>query len=244
MIHDPSLDLRPRRPGPPRRAACSGRADTGAENRVNARRESIETVIVGGGQAGLALSYYLGQLGREHVVLERGRVAERWRSERWDSLTLLAPNWTAPMPGHAFPGDPDAFGTRDEVVRFLESYASSARAPLRCGVRVAHRAPPSSEEDASNSARRTANAVACAGATFIFHHSPSRAARHSVCEPWVSQLRSPHGASLNCGASLAQAIDCRPVPGTSKQSNLPEHPRSLPHHQIWHCLLLPCRLIT
>jgi putative flavoprotein involved in K+ transport len=103
---------------------------------VSERRESIETVIVGGGQAGLALSYYLGQFGREHVVLERGRVAERWRSERWDSLTLLAPNWTAPMPGHAFPGDLDAFATRDEVVRFLDGCASTIRAPLRCGVRV------------------------------------------------------------------------------------------------------------
>lgn len=59
---------------------------------MNVRRESIETVIVGGGQAGLALSYYLGQLGREHVVLERGRVGERWRSERSDSRTLLAPH--------------------------------------------------------------------------------------------------------------------------------------------------------
>ena len=125
---------------------CFGRADTRAENGVNARRESIETVIVGGGQAGLALSYYLGQFGREHVVLERGRVAERWRSERWDSLTLLAPNSTHPMPGHAFPGDPDAFASRDEVVRFLDGYASTIRAPLRCGVRVtALRANPGTE---------------------------------------------------------------------------------------------------
>ena len=53
--------------------------------------EQIETVVIGGGQAGLAMSYCLGQLGHEHVVLERGRLAERWRSERWDSLTLLTP---------------------------------------------------------------------------------------------------------------------------------------------------------
>jgi putative flavoprotein involved in K+ transport len=113
---------------------------------VSARRESIETVIVGGGQAGLALSYFPGQLGREHVVLERGRVAERWRSERWDSLTLLAPNWTAPMPGHAFPGDRDVFASRDEVVRFLDGYASTIRAPVRCGVGVtALRAKPGTE---------------------------------------------------------------------------------------------------
>ena len=53
--------------------------------------EQIETVIIGGGQAGLGMSYYLRQLGREHIILERGRVAERWRSERWDSLTLIGP---------------------------------------------------------------------------------------------------------------------------------------------------------
>jgi putative flavoprotein involved in K+ transport len=92
------------------------------------------------------LSYFLGQLGREHVVLDRGRVAKRWRSERWDSLTLLAPNWTAPMPGHAFPGDRDAFASRDEVVRFLEGYASTIPAPVRCGVGVtALRATPGTE---------------------------------------------------------------------------------------------------
>ena len=96
--------------------------------------EQIETVIIGGGQAGLAMSYYLGQLGREHVVLERHRVAERWRSDRWDSLTFQSPNWNIQLPGFAFENsDPDAFASRDEVLRFLERYAAFIRAPLRCG---------------------------------------------------------------------------------------------------------------
>ena len=97
--------------------------------------EQIETVIIGGGQAGLAMSYYLGQLGREHVVLERHRVAERWRSERWDSLTFQSPNWNIQLPGFAFEdSDPDAFASSDEVLRFIERYAAFIRAPLRCGL--------------------------------------------------------------------------------------------------------------
>jgi putative flavoprotein involved in K+ transport len=99
--------------------------------------EQVETVVIGGGPAGLATSYCLGQLAQEHVVLERGRLAERWRSERWDSLTLLSPNWMTQLPGHGYQGDdPDGFYGRDEVVRFLEAYAASFDPPLRCGVRV------------------------------------------------------------------------------------------------------------
>jgi putative flavoprotein involved in K+ transport len=97
--------------------------------------ERVETVVVGGGQAGLAMSYRLSERGREHLVLERGRVAERWRSERWDSLRFQAPNWNMRLPGRAFQAaDPDAFAHRDEVVQFIADYASFARAPLRQGV--------------------------------------------------------------------------------------------------------------
>ncbi len=97
--------------------------------------EHIETVVVGGGQAGLAMSYRLSWRGQEHLVLERGRVAERWRSERWDSLRFQAPNWNIRLPGRTFEAaDPDAFAPRDEVVRFIEDYASFARTPLRQGV--------------------------------------------------------------------------------------------------------------
>ncbi len=99
--------------------------------------EQIETVIVGGGQAGLAMSYHLKRLGREHIVLEQKRVAERWRSERWDSLMFQFPNWTIQLPGHTYPtNDPAGFAPRDEVVRFIESYATLIGAPVRCGVRV------------------------------------------------------------------------------------------------------------
>jgi putative flavoprotein involved in K+ transport len=97
----------------------------------------IETIIVGGGQAGLAMSYHLSQRGREHLVLERARVAERWRSERWDSLCFQAPNWNMRLPGFPYQAaDPDAFSSRDDVVRYIESYAAAIRAPLQCGVDV------------------------------------------------------------------------------------------------------------
>jgi putative flavoprotein involved in K+ transport len=99
--------------------------------------EWVETIIIGAGQAGLAMSYHLARLGREHVILERSRVAERWRSERWDSLVFQFPNWTMRLPGHAYQsGDPDGFAPRHEVVRFIEQYAGLIKAPVRCGVRV------------------------------------------------------------------------------------------------------------
>lgn len=102
-----------------------------------ARSESVETVVIGGGQAGLALSRSLTDLGREHVVLERGRVAERWRSERWDSFKLLTPNWHTRLPGHRYDGDdPDGFLDRAGVIAMFQRYAESFAAPVRTGVEV------------------------------------------------------------------------------------------------------------
>ena len=99
--------------------------------------ERVETVVVGGGQAGLALSSYLQARGHEHVVLERGRVVERWRSERWDSLHFQFPNWTLRLPGFAYRGpEPDAFSPCADVVRFLDEYAAFVKPPLRTGVAV------------------------------------------------------------------------------------------------------------
>jgi putative flavoprotein involved in K+ transport len=99
--------------------------------------EKIDTVVVGGGQAGLAMSYHLKRLGREHIVIERGRVAESWRSERWDSLMFQFPNSSIQLPGYAYEtDDPNGYVPKDKIVRFLENYATVIRAPLRCGFRV------------------------------------------------------------------------------------------------------------
>ena len=99
--------------------------------------ESIETVVIGGGQAGLAVSFHLKERRREHVVFERARVAERWRTQRWDSLRFQFPNWTVELPGFAYSGDdPHGFLHKDAVVRFIEDYAVRIQAPLRTGVNV------------------------------------------------------------------------------------------------------------
>lgn len=91
-----------------------------------------DVVVIGAGQAGLAMSYCLGARGVDHVVLERGRVAERWRSERWDSLRLLTPNWQSRLPGFSYRGDdPDGFMRSAELVSYLERYARSFSAPVR-----------------------------------------------------------------------------------------------------------------
>jgi putative flavoprotein involved in K+ transport len=105
---------------------------------------SIDTAIVGAGQAGLAASRHLTDRGVEHVLLERGRVGHTWRTERWDSFVLNTPNWAQQLPGFAYDGPaPDAFAPLAEVIGYLEAYAASFAAPVRERVSVtALRASP------------------------------------------------------------------------------------------------------
>src|SRR3954469_20164211 len=99
--------------------------------------EKIEVVVVGGGQAGVAMSEHLSEGGIPHVVLERHRIAERWRSERWDSLVAHGPAWHDRFPGLEFLDvDPDAFAAKDQVADYFEAYAEKIAAPVRCGVEV------------------------------------------------------------------------------------------------------------
>ena len=104
---------------------------------MNGNVEQVETVIIGGGHAGLTMSYYLTQGGREHVILERGQAGERWRSERWDSFCFQFPNSTIELPGYKYQSeDPDGFAPGREIVRFIQEYANFIKAPLRSGVDV------------------------------------------------------------------------------------------------------------
>ena len=97
----------------------------------------VETLVVGGGQAGLAMSGHLGRRGLPHLLVERHRIGERWRSERWDSLVANGPAWHDRFPGLGFTGvDPDGFPSRDQIVGYLETYARQVAAPIRCGVEV------------------------------------------------------------------------------------------------------------
>jgi putative flavoprotein involved in K+ transport len=94
--------------------------------------ESVGVAIVGAGQAGLATSWFLTQAGADHVVLDRGRVGETWRSRRWDSFCLVTPNWGVKLPGASYAGpEPDGFMSRAELVGFFESWAASFRPPLQ-----------------------------------------------------------------------------------------------------------------
>src|SRR5258708_9301725 len=93
-----------------------------------------DVIIIGAGQSGLDLSHCLSQPGIGHTVLERGRPAERWRTERWDSLRLLTPNWMSPLPGWSSPAaDPDGFLTKHEYAGWLEQYSSAAGLPVVTG---------------------------------------------------------------------------------------------------------------
>ena len=92
---------------------------------------TIDTVVIGAGHAGLAMSRCLAERSVDHVVLERGEVANSWRTERWDSLRLLTPNWQSRLPGYGYDGDePDGYRTMPEVIGFLDRYARVISAPV------------------------------------------------------------------------------------------------------------------
>jgi putative flavoprotein involved in K+ transport len=98
---------------------------------------TTDTVVIGAGHAGLAMSHALTEAGRDHVVLDRGQVAERWRTERWDSLHLLTPNWMTRLPGWRYDGgDTEGYMAVREFVDHLERYAASFAAPVRTGTTV------------------------------------------------------------------------------------------------------------
>ncbi len=103
---------------------------------MTAEIQTINTLVVGAGQAGIAASEHLGQLGVEHLVLERQRIAQAWRTGRWDSLVANGPAWHDRFPGLEFKGDRDGFPGKDEVADYFEDYVRQIKAPVRTGVEV------------------------------------------------------------------------------------------------------------
>ncbi len=93
--------------------------------------------IVGGGQAGLSMSYCLRERGFDHIIFEKNRIAESWRYKRWDSFCLVTPNWQCLLPGFPYNGDdPQGFMQKEDIVQYIEAYAQSFNPPIKEGVEV------------------------------------------------------------------------------------------------------------
>jgi putative flavoprotein involved in K+ transport len=169
--------------------------------------ETVDTVVVGAGQAGLATSYYLAHDDRPHLVLERGRVGDRWRSERWDGFVLNTPNWAQRLPGFHYSGaEPDAFAPRAEVVEYLEGYAYSFAAPVRehAEVTAVRRTAQSFTVELGGDGVSARNVVIAAGA----YQRPTANPVSELLPPDVQQLHTseyrnpgqlPDGAVLIVG---------------------------------------------
>jgi len=179
--------------------------------------DRVNVVIVGGGQAGLAVSHELSQAGADHVVLERDRVGHTWRG-RWDSFCLVTPNWSLRLPGHHYDGaDPDGFLPKHDIVTYLAGYAASFGAPVREGVEV-HSVTAAPGDGflvhTSDGELHTRAVVACTGPYARAHRPPgARSLPVELAQLDVADYRNPGalppGAVLvvGCGQSGAQLAE-------------------------------------
>ncbi len=98
---------------------------------VNAEPRHVPVIVVGGGQAGLSVSYYLKQAGIEHLILEKHTLTHTWRTQRWDAFCLVTPNWQCALPGYPYRGDdPHGFMKKDEIIAYLDGFIAAVAAPV------------------------------------------------------------------------------------------------------------------
>ena len=150
----------------------------------------VPVIIVGGGQAGLSMSYCLKAQGIAHVIFEKNRIAHAWATQRWDSFCLVTPNWQCQLPGYPYPGnDPNGFMLKDEIVRYVEDYARLIEAPVREGVVVRRVAKTATDNFAvqTSEGEFTADAVVLAVSGYHVPQIPRIAERIA---PGIHQLHS------------------------------------------------------
>ncbi len=199
--------------------------------------EKIEALVVGAGQAGLAMSGHLGQGGVPHLVLERSRIAERWRSERWDGLVANGPAWHDRYPGMEFPDcDPDAFVPKEKIADAFVAYAEKIKAPIRCGVEVKsvrkNEGRPGFRVETSQGVIEANYVIAATGAfqkpviPALVPESAGIMQMHSTLYRNPGQL--PEGAVLvvGCGSSGAQIADELMKAGTRVYLSVGPHDRT------------------
>jgi len=168
-------------------------------------RDHRGVLVIGGGQAGLSMSYHLKRRGIDHIVLEQHRIGHEWRERRWDTLCLVTPNWQCTLPGFAYKGPaPFGFLKKDEVVRYIEEYAASFDPPVLEGVRVTglRRAPGGSYECATSAGDFTADQVVVAVGGYHIPNIPRIAERFpaDIVQMHSSDYKRP--AALPEGAVL------------------------------------------
>ncbi|MDZ4392320.1 NAD(P)/FAD-dependent oxidoreductase [Cypionkella sp.] len=197
--------------------------------------EHIDTLIIGGGQAGLAMSAQLKERGVPHLVLERHRIAERWRTERWDSLVANGPAWHDRFPILTFDEiDPDAFAPKERIAAYFEAVAEKIAAPIRCGVEVTSLEPSGERFVAETSAGRVeARNVVVATGPFqkpliptLVPDSAGIVQMHSNAYRNPGQL--PEGAVLVVGAGSSGAQIADELMRAGKQVYLSVGPHDRP----------------
>jgi putative flavoprotein involved in K+ transport len=172
------------------------------------KTESVDVAIIGAGQAGLATSWYLTQAGVDHVVLESGRVAETWRSRRWDSFCLVTPNWSVALPGARYAGpDPDGYMNLQQLVDHFERWADSFHAPVRASCSVTALDADSKNFELTTSAGKIrARTVVVASGGYQRAHTPPNADQipngvlQILAEDYTNPDGIPEGAVLIVGS--------------------------------------------